>query len=143
MFFLLFPHCPDQIIQHFLFRSFEGRHAAIEPGYKSIERFFDIYPWLNTTERINMTLCTLYQSCSEITKYEHINTTCDQCTLIYNHCPWVPIKKQSSGANNFTVDKEFHMLTLFIWFMLRVISANVFIWITNEAITFQVSLYHN
>ena len=74
-----------------------------------------------------MTLCTLYRSCSEITEYEYSNTPCDKCKVTYNHCPWVPIKKQSSGANNFTVDKEFHVLTLFIWLMLRVISGTAFI----------------
>ena len=112
------------------FRSLEGRDPATELGYKQIEKVFGIYPSLNTTnttERINMTLCTLYRSCSQITEYDHSNITCDECTVTYNHCPWIPIMKQSSGANNFTSDKEFQVLSLFICFILQVISATVFI----------------
>ena len=108
----------------FSFRSLEGRDPATELGYKQIERVFGIYPSLNTTnttERINMTLCTLYRSCSQITEYDHSNITCDECTVTYNHCPWIPIMKQSSGVNDFTANKEFQVFTLFIWFILQVI----------------------
>jgi hypothetical protein len=55
----------------------------------------------------NITICTLFRSCSEITSYKRPNNHCKECSLVYNHCPWVAepqnireTKHQLSGSTH-------------------------------------------
>ena len=41
---------------------------------------------------VNVTLCTLYRSCSELQHYQQPRRMvyyCPECKITYNHCPWI------------------------------------------------------
>ena len=80
-------------------RSIGGKEPQSWP-YALVDKLRELNPRINGTWQ-NITLCTLYRSCSELTGYKHPNSHCKDCTLVYNHCPWVaePQKNRKTEDN--------------------------------------------
>ena len=113
----------------FLFRSLGGRDPANDSSfYDLIDRLEKINPRVNGYWQ-NMTLCTLYKSCSEITKYKHgkhEEGTCEECKVTYNHCPWIP-KERSHGVSQMLIPCKFRKLAALILLAVQIIA---FFWCT-------------
>ena len=65
-----------------------------------MERLEKYHPRINDTSKNgtfkgawqNVTVCTLFRSCSELTPYRYTNRTCGkECYLVTNHCPWIAL----------------------------------------------------
>ena len=84
-----------------IFRSVGGGDPANEAWpYKLVERLEKYHPRINDTSKNetfkgawqNVTVCTLFRSCSEITPYRYTNRSCGkECYLVTNHCPWIAV----------------------------------------------------
>ena len=71
------------------YRSIGGRDPREDQIlYHLVRKLEKMNPRINGTWQ-NVTVCTLYRSCKELTKYQYPEQqTCQDCKEIYNHCPW-------------------------------------------------------
>ena len=105
------------------FRSLGGVDPVKDVGFdRLIEALGINYPrvYRSSGSWQNVTICTLYRSCGEITEYKHANTTCDECKVTYNHCPWIPTVARSLGVTNMLTVYKFSEFTICFWIVSQI-----------------------
>ena len=69
----------------------------------------------------NITICTLYKSCSEVTTYKHPDTSCEECKITYNHCPWVAGLRALKRSKGFNISSRHYKLIYIYCFIIKVV----------------------
>ena len=69
-------------------RSIGGQDPVDDPIlYSLVQKLEKLEPRINGTWQ-NVTVCTLYRSCQVIAQYQYPKEYCEDCKIVYNHCPW-------------------------------------------------------